>query len=366
MKRLSTYMYICIMAMLVMTACTSDMLPEGGATDKDESATPLCIRVDGFVSMTTRAALADMPGGTLSSDTRLGVFVMYERDYDSLAIGSYYRNISYSYDNVECSIDNAGNLYPANGEPLFYPMGSDVRIAVFAYAPYDSSMTREKLFAPKGEVGVDCDQHHEAVIASNDFLFGTPVFGNPFSKPHNNIGSMPADIRLNLRHQRSRIVLDFTLRELLELLDTVPFAHVDSFSVIAENVPVEAPVGYSLDSSLTNFAHPDSVRRDSVRLGAFMATEELNTLDTRYTSVGIVIPCAEPADMSFKFILMSGTDSHEVRLHAQTPVAFERGTSVMFRINTEDNDDSNPDVDEIPIDPDGSNPAAARKCRLCL
>ena len=110
---------------------------------------------------------------------------------------------------------------------------------------------------------------------------------------------MPADIRLNLRHQRSRIVLDFTLRELLELLDTVPFAHVDSFSVIAENVPVEAPVGYSLDSSLTNFSHPDSVRRDSVRLGAFMATEELNALDTQYTSVGIVIPCTEPADMSF-------------------------------------------------------------------
>ena len=83
-----------------------------------------------LVDMTTRGTGEELGYTTFEPGQSVGVFVMYERDLDSLREGSDYHNISYYYDNVECRIDESGNLHPNSIEEMFYPMGLDSKIAV--------------------------------------------------------------------------------------------------------------------------------------------------------------------------------------------------------------------------------------------
>lgn len=354
MKKLGIHIFICFMVILACVACTTDTLPENSVPCNENFRIPLSIKVNNIVDITTRGAVMDLPGDRLSADTRLGLFVMYERDYDSLAIGSNYHNISYFYDNVECFVDNSGVLQTVSGEQMYYPMGRGSKIALFAYAPYDSTMTRERLLNPKDKVSVAKVQNNEETLLANDLLLGTPVLGNPLPRPNvsgwqggNNVG----DIQLKLRHQRCRIVLNFTLQGLFELIGTEPPAHVDSLAVYAENIPVEAKCGYSLESTMTDFSTSDSIRRDTVLMGTFLNVENSANENQAYTSACIAIPCNEAAEISFKLMMKSGTEINEVRLYTKAPVVFERGTSVLFHVNTDTGNESNTELDDVSIDP---------------
>lgn len=365
MKRLYIYIGVFVMALSALTACTSDTLPDNATEELAGSLVPLRISVDDIVDITTRSAAGVLPGDALSPDARLGIFVMYERDFDSLAVGSDYHNVSYYYDNVECALDGHGNLCPLDGGQLFYPMGVDSKIAIFAYSPYDSLMTRQRLLNPKGIVGVAADQGTEESVVANDLLLGTPVAGNPLGRPSGHDGR-GGDVRLNLRHQRCRIVLDFTLEEIFGLIGAESLPAVDSLYVYAENVPLDTPAGYSLDNAMTDFALPDTIHRDTVLMSTLVETGGLDAMKVRYTSMAIVMPTVLPAEISFRLLLVSGTEHREIRLRTKETVAFGRGTSVRFSIKDDNEEEPEPDTDEIPLDPEGSNPAASRKYSLHL
>ncbi len=326
-----------MVALALCVACTEQDVTSGGEAVRPGSI-PLRVSVGNLVELHTRGTDAGLQDATLAPGTRVGLFVMYERDYDSLRVGSSYHNTSYYYDNVECTLEVNGALTPTDATELFYPMGQDNKIAVFAYAPYDRNMTRESLLMPSDSVYVSTDQSTDSLVLSADLLLGTPTLGNPLRTPISDYTSSPYQsegINLNLNHQRCRMVLDMKLCGTPELLQGQPLFHADSVMVYVGNVPTSAPVGYSLDDQMQNFAPADSVLLDTVLMATYTDVFVAEGEERPFVATGLVIPCVSPVEPSFCIVIVSGDERSYIRRKATQPVNLNRGTSVSFRTRVE-------------------------------
>ncbi len=331
MKRYIIYIYIAALA--ICTAC-ADRDINGDAGTVQPGNVPLRVRVGNIVELRTRGTDAGLQNSTLAPGARVGLFVMYERDYDSLRVGSSYHNTTYYYDNVECTLEANGALLPVDTTELFYPMGQDMKIAVFAYAPFDSTMTREALLLPKDSLYVSADQSTDSSILRNDLLLGTPTMGNPLRMPISDHTSSPylsEGISLNLSHQRCQIVLDLKLCGTQELLQGQPLFHADTVMVYVENVPMSAPLGCSLDSVMRNYVPADSVVLDTMLMATYTDVFVTEGEEKPFVATGLVLPCSLPVEPSFCVVMISGNERRYIRRRATLPVNIERGTSVSFR-----------------------------------
>lgn len=332
MKRHILYIFVAMLAACV--ACTESDVPGGDPSAPQVGNVPLRLSVGNLVELQTRGTDAGLQNSTLAPGTRVGVFVMYERDYDSLRIGSAYHNATYSYDNVECRLGADGSLQPTQLTEMFYPMGRDTKIAVFAYAPYDKDMTREALLLPKDSIYVDMWQDADSIVLRNDLLLGTPALANPLRTPVADPEVSPSateKISLNMRHQRCRLVLDLKLSGTPWLLDGQPLFHADSILVYAENVPVAAPLGYSLDTAMVNYAVADRVVLDTMLIAVHTDVFVGEAQEMQLYATGIVLPCPSPVEPSFRIVMISGNERKYIRRKVASPVSLDRGTSVMFR-----------------------------------
>lgn len=332
MKRNIIYTLVVVLA--VCMACTETDITGGEPSAPEVSDVPLRLCVGNLVELQTRGTDTEMQNSTLAAGTQVGVFVMYERDYDSLRIGSSYHNASYYYDNVRCRIEEDGSLHPVESAELFYPMGQDMKIAVFAYAPYDQNMTREALLMPKDGIYVDSLQDSNAAVLKNDLLLGTPVMKNPLRMPISDHTSSPypsEKIMLNLRHQRTRLIMNLKFSGTPELLDGRPIYHADSVLVFAENVPMSAPLGYSLDTTMINYAVADSLVTDTMLMAVYTDVYVEEAQEKQFFATGIALPSATPVEPSFCIVMVSGEERKYIRRRVTSPVVLERGTSVTFR-----------------------------------
>lgn len=335
MKR--SALYTIVAALTICMACSENDITDGGDVNQ-YGRIPIRLSVDNLVELQTRGTDAGMQNATLAPGTSVGVFVMDERNYDSLRAGSSYRNASYYYDNVECRLNADGTLQPTGLTEMLYPMGQDTKIAVFAYAPYDEAVTRESLLMSGDGVYVSADQRSDGVVLENDLLLGTPVSANPLRmsvSDHLSVPYQTESISLNLRHQRCRIVLDLTFCCTPELLDGQPLFYADSVLVYAENVPMSAPLGYALDEEMENYAVADSVVSDTLLMAIYTDVRLEEEQEKALVATGIVLPCQFPVEPSFCIVLVSGNERRYIRRKVSSPVALERGTSVSFRTTVE-------------------------------
>ncbi|MCM1516584.1 MAG: fimbrillin family protein [Paraprevotella sp.] len=335
MKRSALYTIVATLAMCM--ACSENDVAGGGDANQGVRV-PIRLGVGNLVELQTRGTDAGMQNATLAPGASVGIFVMDEREYDSLRTGSSYRNASYHYDNVECRLDADGTLQPTGLAEMFYPMEQETKIAVFAYAPYDEAVTRESLLLPEDGVCVSADQSSDDVVLENDLLLGTPVTANPLRMPVSDYSSAPyktESIRLNLRHQRCRIVLDLKFRGTPELLDGQPFFHADSVLVYAVNVPMSVPSGCTLDDGMENYAVADSILPDTLLMAAYTDVHVGEGQEMAVVATGIVLPCQLPVEPSFCIVMVSGNERRYIRRKVSSPVVMERGTSVSFRTTVE-------------------------------
>lgn len=325
--------YIFVVALAMCISCTENGVAIGD-DEKKFSNVPMRFSVGNLVELQTRGTDAGLQNGTLASGATVGVFVMSECDYDSLRVGIDQRSATYYYDNVECRLDADGTLHPVNLREMFYPIGQDMRIAVFAYAPYDKNMTRNALLMPRDSIGVSVDQSSESRILINDIILGTPVVGNPLRMPVSDYTSQLLDtkgISLNLRHQRSRIILNLVFRNAEKNVEGLAWNRLDTVFVYAENVPLSAPLGCSLDSSMEDYATADSILLDTLLMAKYTNVYIESEQEKQFTSTGIVLPCSFPVRPSFYIVMVSGNNRRYIRYSTVSPVIFERGTSTTFR-----------------------------------
>ncbi len=319
-----------------MTFCAACVESDvaGGEPTTPQGAIPLRLNVGNLVELQTRGTDVGLQNGSLAQGASVGVFVMYERDYDSLRIGSSYHNTSYAYDNVRCRLEADGSLCPTDLTEMFYPMGQDMKVAVFAYAPYDPAMTREALLLPKDSIHVDLDQSEDSVILRNDILLGTPVVGNPLRTPITDHSSAPypsESISLNLSHQRCRIVLDLKFSGTEQLMQGQPVFHADSILVYAEDVPTAAPLGYAMDSAMVNYAPADSLIFDTLLMATYTDVYVGEGEELPFVATALVLPSSAETQPSFCVVMISDGERRYIRRRATQPVALNQGTSVSFR-----------------------------------
>lgn len=357
MKMRRNFVYIVLALLSLLTACSDN--ENVLDTQIGQAKIPMRFSLGDLVDMNTRGTGEELGYTTFEPGQSVGVFVMYERDLDSLREGSDYHNISYYYDNVECRIDESGNLHPKSIEEMFYPMGLDSKIAVFAYAPYDSTMTRKRLLNSQDTIFVSSNQSIIRETQNNDLILATPLQGNPLLRPaiDGTSGSFPtASIKLNFRHQRSRVVLNVTLDGGSEFMDGKDFLLIDTMYVYAENVPMCAPSGCKLDDTMNNFAPADILQNDTMLMACFTDIDLLNTQKKTFTSIGIVLPSNTPVELSFRIEFVTAQKRSKVRRKAVVPVMFERGASLNFKTTISESmteeDDESTDYDEVPVVPD--------------
>ena len=359
MKMRRNFLYIAVVLLSLLSACSDNESVIDNGSGQVPEQMPLRFCLGDVVDMTTRGTGSEMDFAAFEPGKSVGVFVMYERDLDSLRVGSDYHNISYYYDNVECSVDEKGNLLPVSIPEMFYPMGVESKIAIFAYAPYDSAMTRKQLLNSANCISVSADQSIYRETQRNDLVLGTPLQGNPLARPaadgHN--GNFPtANIRLNFRHQRSRVVLNVTLDGESDFMDGREFVMIDSMFVYAENVPMHAPLGYRLSESMNDFAPADSLMSDTMLMACFTDIDLLNTQKKSFTAIGIVLPSDELSEISFRIEVVEGGNRRYIRRKAVAPIRYERGVSINFRTTISegmtDFEEGSTDYDDIPVDPD--------------
>lgn len=325
--------YTIVAALVLCLACAENDIV-GGDDVAHGVRMPIRLSVGNFVELQTRGTDSGLQDGTLAPGTHVGVFVMSERDYDSLRIGLVHHDMSYGYDNVECILNADGSLQPTWQTEMFYPVGRDMRIAVFAYAPYDRGMTREALFHPGDGIRVGADQSRDAAVLLNDVLLGTPVAGNPMRTPviDHTASPYPSEpVSINMRHQCSRIVLDLTFQgpDTLQA-EHRPF-HADSILVYAEAVPMSAPLGHVLDSAMTNYAVADSIMQDTMLMAVYTDVHVEEGEDRQLHATGIVLPCPFPVEPSFCIVIISGHERKCIRRRVASPVFLDRGASLSFR-----------------------------------
>ena len=233
------------------------------------------------------------------------------------------------------------------------------KIAIFAYAPYDSAMIRKQLLNSEDCISISADQSIYRETLRNVLVLGTPLQGNPLERPaidgHN--GNFPtANIRLNFRHQRSRVVLNVTLDGESDFMDGRDFLLIDTMYVYAENVPMCAPSGCKLDDTMNNFAPADILQNDTMLMACFTDIDLLNTQKKTFTSIGIVLPSNAPVELSFRIEFVTAQKRSKVRRKAVVPVMFERGASLNFKTTISESmteeDDESTDYDEVPVVPD--------------
>lgn len=336
MKR--SALYTIAAALAICMACSENDVT-GGCDINQDGRIPLRLCVGNHVELQTRGTDTGLQNSTLAPGTRVGVFVMTERDYDSLRAGSAYHDALYCYDNVECSMEADGSLRPTKLAEMFYPMGQDMKVAVFAYAPYDKDMTREALLLPMESVSVGADQSSDDVVLGNDLLLGTPALANPLRMPvtdHASSRYAPEAVSLNLRHQRCRIVLDLKFSGTPELLDGNSSFRVDSMQVYVGNVPMEAPLGYSLDETMENYAVADSVVTYSLLMAKYTDVVVWEGQELSMVATGIVLPCPYPVNLYFSIVMYLENGPSVIFRRVASPVVLERGTSVSFRTTVEE------------------------------
>ena len=328
-------MYCMVLGLAVLSACTEDIVVQEPEFPSMEKRIPLYLHVGNVIELTTRGTSLGLQDGSLSVDSEVGLFIMRESDFDSLKTGIVHYDRSYGYENLRCRVGSNGGIMPTDTAELFYPLEQDAKIVVFAYAPYDSAMTRERLLLPGDTVSVDRDQSRDDLILKNDFILGVPVYGNPLVKAGVNgypVDSRTESVALSLKHQRCRLTLEVTLYGKKELLGDEDLLYADSILVYAENVPVTAPLGYSLDSQSANYDIADGIECDTVLMAVYKDIAIDKNLEYVLTSTAIVLPSDEMFEPSFRVEIMSAGQRQSVRRRVSNEMSFRGGTSVSFEM----------------------------------
>ena len=328
-------MYCMVLGLAVLSACTEDIVVQEPEFPSMEKRIPLYLHVGNVIELTTRGTSLGLQDGSLSVDSEVGLFIMRESDFDSLKTGIVHYDRSYGYENLRCRVGSNGGIMPTDTAELFYPLEQDAKIVVFAYAPYDSAMTRERLLLPGDTVSVDRDQSRDDLILKNDFILGVPVYGNPLVKAGVNgypVDSRTESVALSLKHQRCRLALEVTLHGKKELLGDEDLLYADSILVYAENVPVTAPLGYSLDSQSANYDIADGIECDTVLMAVYKDIAIDKNQEYVLTSTAIVLPSDEMFEPSFRVEIVSGGQRQSVRRRVSNEMSFKGGTSVSFEM----------------------------------
>ncbi len=328
-------MYCMVLGLAVLSACTEDIVVQEPEIPSGEKRIPLYLHVGNVIELTTRGTSLGLQDGSLSVDSEVGLFIMRESDFDSLKTGIVHYDRSYGYENLRCRVGSNGGIMPTDTVELFYPLEQDAKIVVFAYAPYDSAMTRERLLLPGDTVSVDRDQSRDDLILKNDFILGVPVYGNPLVKAGVNgypVDSRTESVALSLKHQRCRLALEVTLHGKKELLGDEDLLYADSILVYAENVPVTAPLGYSLDSQSANYDIADGIECDTVLMAVYKDIAIDKNQEYVLTSTAIVLPSDEMFEPSFRVEIVSGGQRQSVRRRVSNEMSFKGGTSVSFEM----------------------------------
>ena len=328
-------MYCMVLGLAVLSACTEDIVVQEPEIPSMEKRIPLYLHVGNVIELTTRGTSLGLQDGSLSVDSEVGLFIMRESDFDSLKTGIVHYDRSYGYENLRCRVGSNGGIHPTDTAELFYPLEQDSKIVVFAYAPYDSAMTRERLLLPGDTVSVDRDQSRDDLILKNDFILGVPVYGNPLVKAGVNgypVDSRTESVALSLKHQRCRLALEVTLHGKKELLGDEDLLYADSILVYAENVPVTAPLGYSLDSQSANYDIADGIECDTVLMAVYKDIAIDKNQEYVLTSTAIVLPSDEMFEPSFRVEIVSAGQRQFVRRRVSNEMSFKGGTSVSFEM----------------------------------
>lgn len=327
MRKYIIFIALCVLA--TFSACTDNVGMQYHDMPGEDNMTPLRLHVGNLVDLTTRGSNPGLQNAALALDAEIGLFVVLASDLDSLNYGIVSSNGYYGYDNLRCKIGASGEIVPMDTTELFFPLGTESKVYVFAYAPYDYAMDRERLLLADDSVSVDFIQSSDELILKNDFILGVPQSGNPVCRSSTGDYSGKS-IGLKMRHQRCQLILNVTIQGTSALLDNHSIFYADSILVYAENVPVSAPRGYSLDSVFLNYCVADSIVYDTVLMSVYKDIAITENQEFTLPSTAIVLPSDSLTEPAFCVKFISGEETFCVRRRVSEALNYRRGTSMTF------------------------------------
>lgn len=149
------------------------------------------VSVDGVRGEDTRGTNLGLQDDAFLPGTEVGLFVVREEQYNALMQAAGINDMPMVLDagldyaeylNVHGVIQADGRIKLDDGEMLYYPDDPEEKVALLAYAPYDTHYTLLQLLTGF-TLKIQSDQSADAGQVASDFVWGIPVVGNPFREP---------------------------------------------------------------------------------------------------------------------------------------------------------------------------------------
>lgn len=235
---------------------------------------------------------------SLSPNTRIGMFVMHEADYEAKEFGqpenytdirsvwhsgntsltsAYADKHCYGYCNEEVKVNADGSLVRTDANQFVYPYSSDYeKVGVIAYSPRREGMDYADLFAAMPII-VDADQSDNAVMRSNDIMIGVPYINNPFRVER-------APINLVFSHVMTKVTVNVSIPRVDALLSDSIYVTIDGLLSKAYITPYEVAEELMATVSKTPAQTPTQMLVNAVQ-----GTERTITL---LADTGMTVPVA--------------------------------------------------------------------------
>ena len=156
------------------------------------------------IDKSTRSTNLDAAVNNLVSGQELGLFVMTERDYQSLLAGTPVINRYYGYDNIKGIIRGNGEI-DIPDTVLYYPINKEEKCAIVAYLPYNKNAS--KALISGGEMfSLNTNQYFDSSVRENDILVGAPSTGNPIGQTEES-----ETVNLMFSHRFTQVILDIDI-----------------------------------------------------------------------------------------------------------------------------------------------------------
>lgn len=256
MKLYNIKSYLIVLAITLAICACSDNVYEDNVGDGLTEVKRLHLSVCGGVTVSpaknvTRSTNLEFQNGTFVEGTEIGLFMMQgsvfqdyldrsdtmntsidnsnfgtesfgnrevvrliessDSELAAMVAAAYADSCHYGYENIRAYIDPDGTIRRVDDGPDFiYPLHMSDRVAIVAYAPYDTAVTYDNLFDGMRVQAIALQNTDEGLCRS-DILVGIPEFGNPFR------GAEGESVGISFSHAMSSIQLHMTITNMPEL-----------------------------------------------------------------------------------------------------------------------------------------------------
>lgn len=215
----------------------------------------------------TRGVDTGYQNDAISTDCRIGLFVLHEEDFSEKAFGTPGNNITvtapsvmdkvttsgntsltsayadglhYGYCNEEVMVDESGSIYRTDGNQFVYPFSSDTeKAAIIALSPRRDGMTYDELFGSV-TIAVDADQSDDEVMRNNDIMMGVPSINNPFRTEN-------APVSIVFSHVMTKVIVNVSIPRIPAFLSDYIQIDIDGLRTKAALKPYD--VAAELDAT---------------------------------------------------------------------------------------------------------------------